>query len=142
VADRIAILWRDAYEQGVTFELVRELLQLDSTQAEVQQYGLTMLHMAAGHHCHEGIALLLANGAEVNAVDSCGETALHRAAWNLDPEGCRQLLGAGADPTMRDSHGRTPLDLAVNGSIQASPEEWETTQTILGQVWVKIPALP
>jgi len=137
LADRIAALWCEAYGEGATFELVRELLQLDPTQAKVGQNGLTMLHIAAGHHCHDGAALLIACGADVNAVDDCGETPLHRAAWSLDPESCRQLLEAGADPTTRDRHGRTPLDLAVNGSMQASLAEWETTQVVLGQAWVK-----
>jgi hypothetical protein len=130
--DRIETLWREAYEEGVTPELVRELLQLDRTQAQVRRCGLTLLQMAAGHHCHDGIALLLANGAEVNAVDYDGETPLHRAAWTLDPAGCRQLLDAGADSTMRDCYGRTPLDVAINGTIQASREDWEATQRLLG----------
>src|SRR5262245_8616100 len=102
MSDRIEKLWREAYEEGVTPELVRELLQLDRTQVQVWRHGLTLLHMAAGHHCHEGVALLLVNGAEVNAVDDDGETPLHRAAWTLDTECCRQLLDAGADSTRRD----------------------------------------
>jgi ankyrin repeat protein len=139
VADRIAALWRAAYEEGVTLELLKELLRLDPTQAKARRYGLTLLHMVAGHRLYEGVALLLANGAEVNAVDDCGETPLHRAAWNLDPEGCLQLLEAGADPTVRDRHDRTPLDVAVNGSIQESREDWEATQQLLEQAPAKEP---
>jgi hypothetical protein len=131
VADRIAALWREAYEEGATLELLQELLRLDPAQAGARRYDLTLLHMAANHRLYEGVALLLANGAEVNAVDDSGGTPLHRAAWNLDPEGCLQLLEAGADPTVRDHHGRTPLRVAVHGDVWAPREDWQETQRLL-----------
>lgn len=131
MADRIAALWRHAYEEGATVELLQELLRLDPAQARARRYGLTLLHMAANHRLHEGVALLLANEAEVNAVDDCGETPLHRAAWNLDPVGCLQLLEAGADPTVQNSHGQTPFQVAVNGDLWAPRDVWEKTQRLL-----------
>jgi ankyrin repeat protein len=137
VEDRIAMLWREAYEKGATIPLLQEVLQLDPDQAQVQRSGCTLLHMAAGHRLHDAVALLLMHGAQVNAVDDCGETALHKTAWNLDPEGCQQLLEAGADPTVRDRLGRTPLDGAVKGDIGASREDRGATQRLLGQAWVK-----
>jgi ankyrin repeat protein len=145
MADRIAALWRYAYEEGATLDLLQELLQLDPAQAGARRYDVTLLHMAANHRLHEGVALLLANGAEVNAVDDRGETPLHRAAWNLDPEGCLQLLDAGADPTVRDRHGRTPFRVAVNGDVWAPREDWEQTQRLLERAeaeWVARQAEP
>jgi ankyrin repeat protein len=87
--------------------------------------------MAVNQRVHEGVVLLLAGGADVNAVDQYGDTPLHVAAWNLDPEGCLQLLEAGADTTVRGFHGRTPLDVAIRGNIQSSSEDWEETQEVL-----------
>jgi hypothetical protein len=101
MADQVAELWREAYEEEATVELIREVLRLDPSQATARQYGLTLLHMAANHRLYEGVALLPAHGAEVNAADDCAETPLHLVAWNLDPEGCLQLLEAGADPGVK-----------------------------------------
>jgi ankyrin repeat protein len=67
---------------------------------------------------------------------------LHRAAWNLDPEECQQLLDAGADPALRDHYGRTPLDVAVNGDVWASREDWEATRALLERAGAKDPSSP
>jgi ankyrin repeat protein len=62
---------------------------------------------------HREIArLLLARGAEPNAVDAEGRTALAAAAEYGDPELVRLLLDAGADPKRRSADGRTAADRA------------------------------
>ena len=56
----------------------------------------------------EMAALLIAAGADVNAVDKVGTTPLHRAA-GIGPEAVRLLLAASADVDIRDGGGMTPL---------------------------------
>jgi hypothetical protein len=131
VGDRIAAIWHEAYENGATLALLREFLRLDPSQGHARRHGTTLLHLAVNQRVHEGVALLLAGGADVNGVDDCGETPLHIAAWNLDPEGCLQLLEAGADPHARDARGRTPLEVAVNGTIQAPAADSAETRQLL-----------
>lgn len=60
-----------------------------------------------------GIAeLLLAHGADVDAVDERGRSALWYACRFSPPEKVRLLLGAGADPKRADRDGVTPLEAA------------------------------
>ncbi len=56
--------------------------------------------------------LLLAHGAEVNAVQMGSFTALHEAASRGDAALVRLLLAAGADPAACTDTGQTPRDLA------------------------------
>jgi len=58
--------------------------------------GLTPLLLAAEHHNHRLVTLILALGGEVNAVDSFGRTALMRAAKNGDHRSLSWLLREGA----------------------------------------------
>lgn len=69
-------------------------------------------------------AMLLNQGANVNARDEQGRTALHYAAKNLfnRPDGWERpdrvgvaalLLDWGADPNVQDNWGNTPLSLAL-----------------------------
>jgi ankyrin repeat protein len=52
--------------------------------------------------------LLLAAGADVNAVQADGYTPLHEAAQNGDHAMVERLVGAGADPQARLDDGSTP----------------------------------
>ena len=58
--------------------------------------GLTPLLLAAEHHNPRLVTLMLALGAEVNAVDRFGRTALMRAARNGDHRSVEWLLREGA----------------------------------------------
>ncbi|CAM9478415.1 unnamed protein product, partial [Sphacelaria rigidula] len=77
--------------------------------------------MAAAQQSLEGLSLLIAGGADVNAIDSCGRTPLHVACENPErndsnPSRQRQcveaLLSAGAWEDARDTAGQTALHLA------------------------------
>ena len=76
--------------------------------------------------------LLLAAGADVNALDETRATVLHVAAAAAAAQEatsaakaramqcCRLLLEKGADPTAEDSEGRTPAQLAPEGMLAAA----------------------
>jgi ankyrin repeat protein len=95
--------------------------------------GETALHRAARapqsadgenpRHRDDFIALLLANGMEVNATNAQGQTPLHVLALSggaLRMLQAPALLDAGADVNRRDTQGRTPLHLLLTGPEQSS----------------------
>lgn len=64
---------------------------------------------------HDGLASLIAKGADVNQRDSDGRTALHHAVINGDEGIVQALLCANADVHIADSDGWTPLHFAARG---------------------------
>lgn len=70
------------------------------------------LHSAAAGRHHEVCRLLIAAGADVNALQRHGFTPLHAAAQHGDDELVELLLSAGADPSARTDGGETPADTA------------------------------
>ena len=58
------------------------------------------------------ISLMLAKGADVNAVNDNGESALHIAVGRGDSL-VRFLVENGAKLDLKDKAGRTPLDVAM-----------------------------
>lgn len=70
------------------------------------------IHSAAAARSAAIIRLLLARGAEVDAVQHGGWTALMAAAKSGDAESVTTLLAAGADPGKPSEDGSTARDLA------------------------------
>jgi hypothetical protein len=60
----------------------------------------------------DAMTLLLAKGADVNAVNDNGESALHIAVTRGDAL-VRFLVEKGAKLDLKDKSGRTPLDVAM-----------------------------
>lgn len=98
--------------------------------------------------CIEVGKLLLAAGAQVNAVGGNGQTALHGAAqwgWN---EYVRFLAAAGARLAIEDRGGATPLDIAsgkAGGTGRAGvagTEAHEETARLLRELMAATPAGP
>ena len=87
----------------------------------------------------EGMTLLLARGADVNAVNAAGETALHGAAQRGADRVVQFLADHGARLDARNKEGRTPMDEA-RGQADTSAEdnvrrpERKSTQMVLEQL--------
>ena len=74
----------------------------------------TPLHLAAVIGRWEVVETLLAQGAQVNAVDTSGRTPLHLSSlWNNNVTVAEHLLMYGAPVDARDRDGATPLQTAL-----------------------------
>jgi ankyrin repeat protein len=72
------------------------------------------LHLAALIGRREVVEILLAQGAQVNMVDTSGRTPLHFSLlWNNNVTVAEQLLSYGATVDARDGNGETPLQTAL-----------------------------
>ena len=75
---------------------------------------MTPLHHAIDEGKLEAASLLLANGADIDAVNYKQETPLHIAAYEGNAEVVRLLLTHDADIAKREMRDRIPLFLACN----------------------------
>jgi uncharacterized protein len=75
--------------------------------------GNTPLHLAVARQKEPLVPLLLANGADPNAVNDLGHTPLFRAVTGGNLEIVRSLLGARARVNVRDPHQTTLLHAAA-----------------------------
>ena len=79
----------------------------------------TPLHWVAQRGLTNGVACLLANGADPNVTDDKGQTPLHFIAQKgVGKNQAELLIEHGADLNARDEVGQTPLDYAkkANGN--------------------------
>lgn len=79
---------------------------------EAQESGRTLLHLADDPEC---VKVLIAAGANVNAISEEGQTPLMIAATRGLTPLVRLLIDAKADLNKVNVHGRTALDYAIRG---------------------------
>src|ERR1700759_4978611 len=79
-------------------------------RAERRRQGQDGEGSCQGQHL-AAVEVLLAMGAEVDAVDEQGNTPLFRAVFNYrgDPATLQALIAAGADVRRENAHGVSPL---------------------------------
>jgi ankyrin repeat protein len=98
--------------------------------------GLTPLLLAARQGARESVQELVANGADLNAIDPDGISPLLSAVINGHYDVAALLLDKGADPNLSDKTGRTALYAAVDmntlpDSNRPSPHVVENQTTSL-----------
>ncbi|EQC30617.1 hypothetical protein SDRG_11672 [Saprolegnia diclina VS20] len=82
--------------------------------------GATLLHDAAARGFVEMVQLLLAHGANIDAVDVDGSTPIMYAIYNDQPQMLRFLLEAGAAPDMTNVAGLGAIHIAIDKPAHAS----------------------
>src|SRR5687768_5875419 len=87
-------------------------VRLDSVHVR-GNFGNSLLHIATHRGDVIEAALLLENGADVNAGGEYGNTPLHDAALQGYRAVLLELLAWGADPRMQNDDGETPLQVAT-----------------------------
>jgi ankyrin repeat protein len=108
-------------------EAVKQHLAAGADVNEKNEWGGTPLHIAAGRGHKEVVELLIANGAEVDAIierhheknEWCG-TPLHNAAGGGHKEIVELLIAKGAEVdaiiVSGRNQGKTPLDMAISSN--------------------------
>jgi ankyrin repeat protein len=92
---------------------LNELIQARPQLVNVADYDKnTPLLLAAMHGHADAVALVLDDGANVNAINTAGMTALHLAAKQGFTDVVKVLLSHKPALNIKDSRGWTPLDWA------------------------------
>jgi hypothetical protein len=92
---------------------VQELLEKDPELVTRRDHGSTALHSAVVYQHMEVVKVLLASGADVNALDNGRMTPLHYAAVDGLTEIAEFLIENGANVNARQRNGLTPLHMAI-----------------------------
>jgi hypothetical protein len=99
--------------------------------------GQTPLHDAQAFRADDMSALLLARGADVDAVAQNGRTPLHLAAQGGQLGGAFVLCRYGADPTRRDIQGQSPYDLVLAPGMPRDASRADGAQLAQLGTWLK-----
>jgi ankyrin repeat protein len=117
-----------AAEKGKIEKVVTLLQDHPELVSSIDKFGNTPLHLAALNNQLEVARLLIANGADVNAlskksVRNVGMTPLHAALLSFHhKEMVDLLISRGADVNAGDTLKQTPLHYAVRNDLKADVE--------------------
>jgi len=109
---------RTALMFAETPEIAQLLLDAGAQIDHCDEWGRSPLHHCA-RYANPCLGVLLAAGADPNAVCDQKNTPLHEAAETDKVEAARALIDAGADRTARNQAGKTPADLATSSEMCA-----------------------
>lgn len=101
--------------QNIDLSRLKELLKYKINLEQRCSYkGTALIYAAKFYRNPEGLKLLIAKGAKLDAADRDGDTSLISvAAWAKSPEKIKILLKAGANINKKNNAGRTPLIMSV-----------------------------
>lgn len=109
-------------KDGAGFQMAEALLSFGASPNSCRGDDSTLgspLHMAAKRGSVPMVTLLLAHGADPNALDASGQTPMHVACRRMsfqpgvvEDKVVRLLLSHGANPVCADDYGLTPSDCA------------------------------
>lgn len=117
--------WMDIFSSAVWQQEFEQFLAIGGNVKEVSlDEGSGLIHYAIDAENYAAINWLVANGADINAVDTMGWSALHyavdadidvavQANLRVEFRGARFLLSAGADAAIKDKSGFTARDVAA-----------------------------
>merc|ERR550532_2228670 len=101
-----------ATERG-NFTLVRQLLECGASTRDLDEDGLTPLHVAAKLGLNEVCAILIDHGANLEEADQDGNTPLILATKGCHSSTVSILIKSGASLKHRNKDGHTPLHVAA-----------------------------
>ncbi len=104
----------DRYTQETFFIQIVELILAGVDINTKNDYGDTVLMLAAARGYKDVVELLVASGAKVNINNNINRTALMQASSKGHIDIVRLLIAAGADINISDIMGATALSLATN----------------------------
>jgi cytohesin len=104
----------EAIEKGNIEAVKQHLAAGTDVNSKDEDVELTPLQMAAGEGQKEIAELLIAKGADVNAMTADGLTALFAAILGPNKEIVELLIAKGADVNARGFLGMTPLNMAAD----------------------------
>lgn len=106
-------------DRAVCLECTQLLLKAGADVTCRDEHEKSVLHFAARSDCPQVVELLIASGAEVNAVNWIGNTPLHDACDGLfssSRDVVEVLLKAGADRNAKNEAGKRPIDVCRENS--------------------------
>ena len=98
---------------GIDTDCIEQEAGKSNLEKERDLEGRSPLHIAAWQGHSAMVELLIAHGADVNAVDREKRTPLQSAAWQGHESVVWLLLKHGADGDQPCSQGATPLSIGI-----------------------------